>query len=192
MRSRHALGLVLLGAGALGLLEVVDVVDLSYTTWIGLLLVAIGVAIAVSSVGHGVLVLLGVLVVLAGLPALVVDGDVLEGGIGEAEEAPQSGTELGPFRQGVGKLTVDLTGPGLPLDGETIEASVGIGELVVLVPFATDASVDARVGIGNAEAFGETESGVDVELTTISGTSGTQEVDLELEVGIGNVRVEHR
>ncbi len=192
MRSRHALGLVFLGAGVLWLLELTDVVDLSYTTWIGVLLVAIGLAIALSSGGHALLTLVGVAVLLAGLPALVVDRDVLEGGIGTTVESPRSSTQLGPFSQGIGKLTVDLTETGLPLDGETIEASVGIGELVVLVPPDTDVSVDARVGVGNADVLGRTESGVGVELETLSGTSGVQRVDLELEVGIGSIRVERR
>ncbi len=191
MRGRSALGLLLVGAGVLWALEVADVVDLAYATWIGLILIGIGFALALTRGRYGLLVLVGVLVVLAGLPALVVEGDVLEGGIGDAEEAPESSFELDPFRQGIGKLTVDLTDPALDLDGRTVEASVGIGDLLVLVPVGTDASVDAHVGAGNIDAFGENENGVDVRLTTISGTSGTQEVDLELEVGIGNIRVEH-
>jgi hypothetical protein len=190
MRSRSALGLLLVGAGILWILQAADVLDLAYATWIGVVLIGIGFALALTRGRYGLLVLVGVLVLLAGLPALVVDGDVLDGGIGEAEEAPEASFELGPFRQGIGKLTVDLTDPGLELDGRTVEASVGIGDLLVIVPLGTDASVDAHVGAGNAEAFGETENGFDVRLTTISGTSGTQEVDLELEVGIGNLRVE--
>jgi predicted membrane protein len=190
MRSRNALGLLLVGAGILWILQVADVVDLAYATWIGVTLIVIGFALALTRGGYALLVLVGILVVLAGLPSLVVDGDVLEGGIGDADESPESSFELGPFRQGIGRLTVDLTDPGLELDGRTVEASVGIGELVVLVPLGTDVSLDAHVGAGNADAFGENESGFDVQLTTISGTSGTQEIDLELEVGMGNISVE--
>ncbi len=190
MRSRSALGLLLVGAGILGLLQATDVVDIGYAGWIGLLLVGIGVALAISRGRYGLLVLVGIVVLIAGVPAVIVDTDLLDDGVGEAEEAPDSSLELGPFRQGIGKLTVDLTDPALDLDGRTVEASVGIGDLLVLVPLGTDASVDARVSMGNAQAFGEEENGIDVELTTISGTSGTQEVDLELEVGIGSLRVE--
>jgi predicted membrane protein len=131
-------------------------------------------------------------VVLAGIPALLVDHDVFSGGIGEATETPMSSADLDTFRQGIGKLTVDLTTVGLDLDGETVEASVGIGELLVLVPPDTDIAVDAHVGIGNVQALGEEENGVDVDLEKISGTSGAQEVTLDLEVGIGNIRVEQR
>lgn len=191
MKGPGALGLILLGAGILWLLTAADVVDLSYTTWIGLLLIGIGLAIALIPGKHGFLVFVGILVVLAGVPALLVDGDVFQGGIGDEVETPRTRGDLEPFRHGIGKLTVDLTEPGLELDGATVEASVGIGELLVLVPLDTDVSLEAHVGVGNAQAFGEEENGVDVDLTTISGTSGSQELDLELEVGIGDVRVEH-
>jgi hypothetical protein len=190
MSQRGALGLALLCAGVVWLLDVVDVVDISYTTWIGVLLVAIGVLIAISPGPRGVLVVLGILVVLAGLPALLVDDELLEGGIGDDVEQPQTGPDLEPFRQSIGKLTVDLTEPGLDLDGEMIEASVGIGELLVLLPPDTDATIDAHVGVGNAQVLGDEENGVDVDVDTITGTSGSQEVTLDLEVGIGNLRVE--
>jgi hypothetical protein len=190
MTGRIALGLVLLGAGVLGLLWATDVVDPSYTTWIGLALIGIGLVIALSPGRHGLLVALGILVALAGVPALLVDDDLFEGGIGESTERPESAGDLEPFRQSIGKLTVDLTTPGLTLDGTTIEASIGIGELVVLVPDDTDVTLDAHVGAGRVEALGDEESGVDVDLDTISGTSGAQEVKLELEAGAGNVRVE--
>ena len=189
MTGRVAVGVLLVGAGGLGLLSSAGVVDLSFRTWIGLLLIAIGVAIAVVPGSHGLLVTLGVLIALAGLPALLVDEDLVSGGIGEALETPTSRAELAPFRQGIGKLTIDLTAPGLELEGAEIEGSIGIGELAVLVPDDVDVALDAHVGIGNVEAFGETESGIDVDLERLSGTSGTQEVGLKLDVGIGNVRV---
>ena len=192
MSGRIALGLLLAGAGTLWLLSAADVVDLGFRTWIGILLVGIGVAIVLTPGRHRMLILVGVVLVLVGLPALVVEDDIFDGGIGEAVETPRSSADLESFRQGIGKLTVDLTEPDLPLDGVTVDASVGIGELVVLVPLGTDVSVDAHVGVGNAEALGDTESGVDVGLTGISSTSGTQELTLELDVGIGNLLVELR
>jgi predicted membrane protein len=190
MSQRGALGLALLCGGVVWLLDAADVVDLSYGIWIGVLLIAIGLLIALTPGRHGLLVLVGVLVVLAGIPALFVDPDLLRGGVGEATEEPQTRLDLEPYRQGIGKLTVDLTEPGLELDGEVVEASIGIGELLVLVPLDTDVTVDAHVGVGHAEVLGEEEDGVDFDLDSISGTSGSQEVTLDLEVGVGNLRVE--
>ena len=190
MTGRIALGVVLLGAGALGLLWATGVIDPAFSTWVGIALIGIGLAIALSPGRHGLLVALGILIALAGIPALLVDDELLEGGIGEATERPQTASDLEPFRQAIGKLTVDLTEPGLDLDGATVEASLGIGELLVLVPPDTDVTLDAHIGVGNIQAFDEEENGVDVDLELISGTSGSQELDLELEAGIGNIRVE--
>ena len=190
MTSRIALGVLALGAGIAWLLSAADVVDLSYATWIGIALIAVGVAVALLPGRRGVLVVLGTLVALAGVPALVVDDELFEGGIGEKTERPESAADLKPFRQGIGKLTVDLTAPELDLDGATVEASIGIGDLVVLVPDDADATFDLHVRIGNGNAFGEEENGFDVELDGITSTSGSQELTLELDVGIGNVRVD--
>jgi predicted membrane protein len=190
MTSRIALGVLALGAGIAWLLSAADVVDLSYATWIGIALIAVGVAVALLPGRRGVLVVLGTLVALAGVPALLVDDELLQGGIGDKTERPDSAADLEPFRQGIGKLTVDLTAPELDLDGATVEASIGIGDLVVLVPDDADATFDLHVRIGNGNAFGEEENGFDVELDGITSTSGSQELTLELDVGIGNVRVD--
>jgi predicted membrane protein len=70
-----------------------------------------------------------------------------------------------------------------------VEARLGIGDLEVVLPPDTDVDLDAHVGAGNVDAFGEEENGFDVDVNGISGTSGTQELDLVAEVGIGNLRV---
>jgi predicted membrane protein len=134
-------------------------------------------------------VLIGILVALAGIPALFVDSDLWDEGVGDAVERPERSADLVPFEHGIGKLTVDLTEPGLDLDGETVEARLGIGDLEVIVPGDTDVDLDAHVGAGNIDAFGDEENGFDVDLSGITGTSGTQELVLDLEVGIGNLRV---
>jgi len=189
MSSRAGLGIVLLAGGVLWLLAATDFVDLSYPVAIGILLILIGVVIALTPGRHGLLVLLGVLIALAGIPALFVDSDLWDEGIGDAVERPESSSDLVPFEHGIGQLTVDLTAPGLDLDGETVEASLGIGDLEVIVPDDVDVDLDAHVGAGNIDAFGENENGFDVDLSGITGTSGSQELALELEVGIGNLRV---
>lgn len=190
MSGRAALGALLLGTGVLWLLSALELLDLSYRAWIGVLLVAIGVALVLTRGRRSPLVAAGILVALAGAPSVFVESHVFDGGLGEAVERPTTAAELGPFRHAVGKLTVDLTASGLDLDEATVEASVGIGELVVVVPEDTDVSLVAHVGVGNADWLGEeSESGVDVDLRRISGTSGRQELALELDVGVGSLRV---
>jgi predicted membrane protein len=189
MSSRAGLGVVLLAAGTLWLLTATDVVDLSYAVVIGILLILVGVMIAITPGRHALLVLVGILIALAGVPALFVDSDLWTEGVGDAEETPRRAADLEPFEHGIGKLTVDLTSPGLELDGASVVARLGIGYLHVIVPADVDVSLDAHVDAGNIEAFGKEENGFDADLDGISGTSGTQELDLEAEVGIGNLRV---
>lgn len=191
MTSRVALGAILLGGGALWLLSSAGVLDLSYQTWIGILLIAIGLAIAFTPGHHGLLTLIGILVILAGLPALVV-GDLVTGDVGDAIEAPATPADIDTFEHGIGKLTVDLTTPGLEGEDLEIDAKLGIGDLLVLVPEDADVTVDAHVGAGNIDALGRQENGLDVDLDEEFPGLGEREIALELEVGIGNIRVERR
>jgi hypothetical protein len=191
MTSRVALGAILLGGGVLWLLSSAGVLDLSYQTWIGILLIAIGLAIAFTPGHHVLLVLIGIVVVLAGLPALVV-GDLVTGDVGDAIEAPATPADIDTFEHGIGKLTVDLTAPGLEDEDLEIDAKLGIGDLLVLVPEDADVTVDAHVGAGNIDALGQQEDGLDVDLDEEFPGVGEREIALELEVGIGNIRVERR
>lgn len=188
MTSRLALGVILLGAGILWLLVEAGVLDLSYQTWIGILLIAIGLAIAFTPGHHGLLALLGALVLLAGLPALVA-GDIVTGDIGDALEAPATPAEIESYEHGIGKITIDLTAPGLAGSDLDVEAKLGIGELLVLVPPSSDVVVDAHVGLGNIDALGKHGDGVDVNVEGRVPGPGAQEIALELENGIGDIRV---
>jgi hypothetical protein len=188
--GRAGLGVVLLAAGVLWLLAATDVVDLSYRIGIGILLVVVGLAIALSRSHRGPLVVVGILVLLLGIPTLFVDDDLWTAGVGDETFAPAATEDLEPFEHGIGRLTVDLRTPGLELDDRTVEAGLGIGDLLVLVPEDTDVTLDAHVGVGNIQALGREENGIDARLERISGTAGAQEVELELEVGIGSIRVE--
>jgi len=190
MTARVAGGVLLLATGVVWLLAALDVLELSYRAWIGILLVGIGIALALLPGRHGVLVLLGMLVVVAGVPALLVDGDVVAGGVGDRVETPPSARELEPYRQGVGRLTVDLGSLALDADRPTVEASVGIGELVVLVPAGSDVTVDAHAGVGSIRLPERSTSGLDVALEhAISGEIGGT-VWLVLRIGVGSIRVE--
>jgi predicted membrane protein len=192
MSRALALGAILVGAGILWLLSLAGTIELSYETWIGVLLVAIGLTIALTPGRHGLLAVAGVVVALAGVPALVVDHEVFSGDIGDAVETPLVPSDLATYRHGVGKLTVDLTSPGLRPGPVAVEASVGIGELLVIVPRAADVTVDAHVGVGNIDALGRTKDGVGVDLKETFTAPGRQQLSLDLETGMGDVRVERR
>jgi predicted membrane protein len=196
MSSRVPLGLVFLTAGVLWLLAAADVVDISYQVWIGVLLVAIGIGIAFVPGRHGLLVVLGVVVAIAGIPALVVDSNVYRGGIGDSVEAPATPVDVEPYSHGIGKLTVDLRSPALEVEDLSVRASIGVGELLVLVPVDADVSVDAQAAIGSIDAFGVKDDGIspDLELELDRGGTGTSahRIDLDLSAGIGSIRIVRR
>ncbi len=190
MSGRIAVGAVVLAVGVLWLLSVTGVVDLGYEAWIGLLLIVIGLAIVLTPGRHGWLVVAGIVVILAGLPTLVVDSSVFSGGAGDAVETPLTPTDLSHYHHGVGKLTVDLTSPGLRKANLAVEARNGIGELLVIVPAVADVKVDAHVGIGNIDALGRMENGLGVDLEDSFPGPGSQQLSLDLKAGIGDIRVE--
>jgi hypothetical protein len=192
MSGRLALGAILVGAGIAWLLSAAGVVDLSYRWAVGLLLLAIGIGLVLARGRSATLIVVGILVALAGIPALLAESKTFEGGVGRETERPTSRADLGPFRQAAGTLRVDLTAPDLDLDEATVEASIGYGRLLVVIPESVDITVDIEVAIGTAEALERTVRGVDVELAGVSSTSGRQELTLELDAGVGVVRVERR
>lgn len=185
-----ALGVLLAAAGVVWLLASVDVLDLSAEVWLGVLLVLVGLALVVLPAGaRGVLVVVGIVLALAGAAASAIDVE-LEGGIGESRERPRNVGDLeDEYSLAMGSLKLDLT--ALEVDaGDTVEvdASVGIGELVVAVPPDVTVVVDANLGIGDVQALDEQESGTDVDVRTRREGAGGELV-LRLDGGIGSIKV---
>ena len=109
----------------------------------------------------------------------------LTGGIGEQRHRPT--VELDDeYRWGIGSMTLDLRDLSADEAGEAVAASVAIGELVVYVPADVEVSIDARVGIGEVEVFGERSSGFDADLATDAPEGA---LTLDLDVAIGKVEV---
>jgi hypothetical protein len=189
MSRRVGPGAVLVAFGILWLLSAADAVDLSWGAAAGILLVVIGLAIALDpGHAHGLLVVLGVLVALAGLPALAVDEDLFAGGVGDRRETPSSPADVDdPYRLAMGQLVLDLT---LLQEGDVeIEASVGMGQLQVHVPATATVTLDAHVGMGNVSVFGADEGGIGVDVERELPGSGEPRLELELDVGMGEVRL---
>lgn len=183
-----ALGLLLAGAGVVWLLASLDALDVPAQLWIAVLLILVGVAVVALPEGaRGVLIAVGIVLALVGAVASAVEVEV-GGGIGERRESPSSTAELEDgYSLGVGSLRIDLTELEGPIE---LEASVGIGELVVTVPEDAEVVVDAHAGIGDVRALGRDQSGFDVDLEErFDGDGDGDEIRLELDVGIGSVQV---
>lgn len=187
------LGVVLAVLGVVWLLAAVDVFDADAELWLGVLLVAVGAGVALlpRGVPRGLLVVLGIMLALAGAVVAAVDVG-LSGGIGEERERPEEVGDLDdPYELGIGSLKLDLRDldPG-GRDRVDVHARIGIGELVVTPPEGWTVEVDAELGIGDIDFFGEHEDGTEVDLDdTRDGDVGEPTVALRLEGGIGSIKV---
>jgi phage shock protein PspC (stress-responsive transcriptional regulator) len=172
-RRRVPIGWLTLGALALAgalaaFLDWFDVVDLS-TRDLALIALAIcGVALLATTLLGRKLAILGLAVVAAAalLVGSLPDSVSVASGAGERTVRPASIAELEErYELGAGKLTIDLR----QLDntsGETlIEAELGVGELIVLLPWGAAGEVQGHANMGEVELFGRADSGVSVSRT---------------------------
>lgn len=178
-------GALLVVFGAVWLLETSEVLDVSWRQLLAVSLVVVGGALVWGSRtgDHGGLIALGVVLTVAtvfsGAIEIVLD-QRFTGGVGDRVVTAD---DIEGRRLAVGSLTLDLRGGDLSGD---IEASVGIGELIVLVDDASEVSVEASSGIGEVVVFGRSSGGFGSEMTV---TADGARYRLILSVGIGKVEV---
>jgi phage shock protein PspC (stress-responsive transcriptional regulator) len=161
---------------------------------IGLLLVVLGFA----GWRAGFVTFLAVILALsAWANTLVPTGIQVSGRFGDAAWTPTSVATGTNYHLGVGDGVLDLS--GLPKQGlstatvpPTIPASVGLGDLKVLVPPGLNVKVVGHVGLGEILLPGDTrnngQGGSDVSRSIVIG-DGPAEVVVNAEVGIGQLTV---
>jgi hypothetical protein len=201
--ATYVLAVILLAAGVLALLGVLGVVSPAFDTVVAGALVAVGAAMVVGAFRGRARWLAALGVPAIGL--LMVD-DVatvpFDAGTGDrVVMVAESGRNTDDHELSVGSLTLDLRDvEGDRADPPRIEASVGIGELQVLVPDDMEARVDASVGIGDINGAGVADNGdgeIDLQRAfTVGRDDGTPEgegrlVELDLRVDLGEVEVIH-
>jgi len=192
--------LVLIGVG--WLLEALDVADVPWRFLLPAALIIVGVALVLGARtgSHGGLVAVGVvltvLVIGAGAIEALVDIP-FAGGVGDKTHRPTGAVE-DEYRWGVGKLTLDLRDADA-LAGEEIEASVVLGELIVLVPPDVPLAITAHSGVGDVVVLGDQSGGFKVDLLchgtadeVVCGDGVVPDepyLRLDLEVAVGKVEV---
>jgi hypothetical protein len=178
---------------------------------VGWLLGALGVDVRWDLVLPGGLIVIGGLLIItarsgAGQGGLITAGVVLTivlligtafnvpftGGVGDRTIRPTEHVIDREVELGVGELTFDLTGVDFQtiVGGTELQARVGVGELIVIVPEEAPIRVEAHSGLGNVQVFGQEEGGVDAEITTPAPVDGSA-ITLVATVGIGEVRIEY-
>ncbi|HEX7463751.1 MAG TPA: hypothetical protein VF382_02500, partial [Actinomycetota bacterium] len=124
-------------------------------------------------------------------------GIPFEGGVGERVARPTAVDQLkDEYRLAIGQLTIDLTQlppreTGAP--ASDIRARVGLGELVVVVPFGELVDVNGHAGVGDVTIFGHSNGGFDVDNAFSSSVPVGSSIvySLDLSVGVGEVTVRY-
>jgi phage shock protein PspC (stress-responsive transcriptional regulator) len=188
--------LLLIGGGLAWLLYVLDVATLSVRHGLAAGLVVVGLGLVVAA-WRGRAWSLAVIGLLFG--SVLVVGEVIDvpfdAGAGERRVVVDTRRELAATHElFAGELTLDLRNAPLSADDPTsLQAAVGMGTLRVIVPSDANVDVDARVKAGNIAgnvAPSPDEGGVDLHETYIdAGREGGPDLELDLQVGIGEVVV---
>lgn len=196
--GRLTIGVLLLLTETLIALDVVDVINVE-----AVMVVAVGLAVVATGLLVGTfvgrsrgLIALGVALVPVLTPLAAIPNDVrwnTGAGAGERAYRVTSQQDLQPtYELGVGQITLDLRklDPSEPLQ---FDASVGIGELRVLLPQGVGVSATADVAVGTINMPGEKPlDGVDVTRTwesTAQTDFSARSLDLTLSTGLGQIDV---
>jgi phage shock protein PspC (stress-responsive transcriptional regulator) len=188
--------LLVLAAGVLWLLDSIGAVDVSWRGALAVGLLAVGGALLLATWWGRAAALVPVGLLLAFL--LVVDEmlDVpLDAGIGDRDIVVDTRRELdGEHELLMGDMTLDLTAAPLARTGTTeIDAAVGLGELLVVVPEDARVTVDSSVRAGGVDwpgGAGTSEEGADIDRAfALQGEPGGPRLHLDLSVGFGTLEV---
>jgi hypothetical protein len=92
---------------------------------------------------------------------------------------------------GVGDLVYDLSAVEFPEGSTELTLRVGAGSVAVVVPDDVAVVLDAEVGAGALEAFGSATEGAGLSRSqTEPGAPGAGTLELDVQVGLGNVEVD--
>lgn len=158
---------------------------------VALCIVGIGFVLGAFVGGSKVLILPAVLLGAALIVTSAVDIP-LSGPVGDRTWSPNTLADVdNPYELTIGEGVLDLTGLPLAADQHLrVEASVGVGHLVIEVPDGVALEVEADVSGGDVVVYGESNSGIGVSVDrSIAGDGRQGTIDLDLQVGFGQIEV---
>jgi phage shock protein PspC (stress-responsive transcriptional regulator) len=204
-RPRSYLGLATVSiavivTGLLVILEVTGVADVPVVVILATALGILGLGLLVGAFAGRArwLVALAIPLLLVTAPIAMIPSDFgqrLDAGIGERSWTPTSVAQLAaPYELSVGSADLDLTGLVIP-PGTTsvvVDASVGLGELIVTVPDDVRVLLDAEVGLGSLDVEGlPLEEGDDLALVAElpDGPATGPTIELTVRTDVGDLEV---
>lgn len=186
------LGLVLVAAGALWLLDALDVFEVRAALVLPILLGVVGLALVVGSFDgpHSGLVVFGVFLTVAVVLAAVFPPNAFAGGIGERNYRITSQEELEPaYNVGMGAINLDLTDLSLT-ESTSVDITVGAGEMLIRLPADVAVAIDASAGAGDVTLLGEQADGISVSRVYESPDYDTAEITLTLDLNVAAGEIE--
>lgn len=179
-------------AGGLALVDAAGVVDVSRPVGLAMALLLVGGALLVGARWGRARLLIPVgLALSAALVAVSIVDVPFQGGLGEREYRPHALFELdSPYRLAAGQLTLDLGELSLAGSTSRVVASVGAGELLIVVPDDVALDVVAEVRAGELELLQRHDEGLGVERRVVeNGREGGGRLVLRARVGAGQLEV---
>jgi phage shock protein PspC (stress-responsive transcriptional regulator) len=156
------------------------------------LVIAVGVALAVSAfLGGRRWLVLPALILAIPLGFVAAAGIDVDGGVGDRDYQPTSVAELRDgYELGIGELRLDLTQVDLPPGRTPLKLDIGIGSLRVVVPDDVCVASNVRVGAGYARVLDRDSGGLDVDWRrSPADTGGVKRLVIDGDVGIGELQV---
>jgi hypothetical protein len=187
-------GLILLFIGLLWLLDVADVLSVTWTLVGSIILVVIGVLLifGARTGAHGGMIFLGIVLSVIVLLGSLANWPSFQGGVGDRSVAPATFEEVEErYSWALGNHYVDLSEIEFP-EGETeVTVQLGTGEMLVTLPEDIAYKIDWSVGVGDAQILDTNRSGVglagDLESDDYDGAD--RRLVLTLRLGIGSMEV---
>ncbi len=199
VRERSTLGFMTFGAmlvslGVVILLDLQEVIELQASQYLAVALGVIGLGLLVGSVAGRArwLIVPGIVLVPFVLAASLIHVP-FTGGFGQRTYRPAIlAPAVNEYHLIAGEMTIDLRGL-LPAGPYKIEATTVAGRILILLPEGAKLDIDAKVGGGQIDLFGQHDEGVNVHVIRQFNLGSDQDrpfIEIDVEAGLGQVEVQ--
>lgn len=186
-RVTVAVGFITLGV--LAFIDNVGAADIEFRHYLGAAMTVVGLGLLVGSLfgrARG-LIVVGVIMVPALLVSPVADMDF---GATDVRHAPASVAEIQPlYELDLGGMVIDLRAIDFEGADVVVDARVGLGEVVVIVPDDVAVQAYGEVGMGVVEVLGGRSGGVGEIAMNRNGAGEVGSITVDARVDIGRVEV---
>lgn len=185
--GRLVVGLTIVGAGLLWLMERLDVVDFDAGLVLPVLVTMVGLGLLASwrDQTHGGLIALGVILSVVTMVSAMA---FPVAAVGDRAFRPLTQADLlDEYELTAGNLSLDLSALEVS-DTARVNASVGFGRIDVLVPDGVRVVAEGHTLMGQMQMLGTSDEGVDLDRRIETG-AGSAQLILDLSVVAGEIHV---